>query len=358
MSASPTNRCAIAGDGGLVLRSRWSSPPGFLESAAVLFAPLSLLAPTFAMSIVANGVSAAAFLGERIESRGWWAIALIVLGTSLTSVSGAHNSDNLTTSETVRLLTQRRSMVYFAGVLGICGISASVRCLRVGQTAWLNALLYANAAGCAGGNQTLLLKCTMGIVANACRTPGVGQWGAVAGWGTLTFALGTVQLAVLNEGLSRHAAVSYLATYKSLPTVYGCVAGDVVFEELDASTASQWVAFPGSVLIVIAGLLALPSGREVRAVGTTSAATDGECGGGGGGGGGGQESPPLALGSSMEEEDHDQLQPQLQLQLCARTCAAGQGPCFNTPRRHARRMHHSQHHVASGSVNLQRNCLC
>ena len=59
-------------------------------------------------------------------------------------------------------------------------------------------------------------------------------------------------------GLSRHPAVTYLAAYKSLLVVYGCVAGGVALQEFGGFTPTQWVAFPSAVAVVVVGLYALP----------------------------------------------------------------------------------------------------
>ncbi|KAK3248667.1 hypothetical protein CYMTET_41873 [Cymbomonas tetramitiformis] len=81
-------------------------------------------------------------------------------------------------------------------------------------------------------------------------------------WGVLTFIFGAAQLALLNRGLAQFPAVSYLATYKALLTIYGTVAGGVCFSEFSDFDIMQRFAFPGSIGFVIFGLFLLPQGEE------------------------------------------------------------------------------------------------
>jgi len=233
---------------------------GVLESVALLLAPLSLISPIFGLSIAANSIISIVCLGERMTQRGVWATTLIIVGTSLTSAFGSHDSANRTAEEIFMTLTSGTSAGYFFVIFGICSMCwALLRSIRgQRQHAWLDSLLFANFAGCVGGNQTLFLKCTMDVMATAHGL----EWAALASFASLTFVLGVGQLAILNQGLAQHAAVSYLATYKSLLTVYGCIAGGVVFGEFEKFAMMQWVAFPVSVFIVICGLLVLPEGHD------------------------------------------------------------------------------------------------
>jgi len=80
--------------------------------------------------------------------------------------------------------------------------------------------------------------------------------------GGATLVLGVAQLAVLNRGLGKHAAVAYLSTYKAVLTIYGVVAGGVCGGEFWDLERAQMAAFGAAVGVVVGGLMTLGEGDE------------------------------------------------------------------------------------------------
>lgn len=247
---------------------------GLMESVALVLAPLSLIAPMFGLSVAANSVVSACALGETMNWTGVIALFVIVVGTSLTSALGPHSNSTYTDDQLVQTLTDWNAAMYFMTMTAVCCLS--MLALSFPTPKWLESLLYANLAGCTGGNQTLFLKCTMITITNMVKLPATGtateeqsmlQWDAVQQTTPfvmvgMTTLLGLGQLFSLNEGLAKHSAITYLAAYKSILTVYGCIAGGICFKEFYSLQAWQLLSFPVAVLIVIVGLLALTRSEE------------------------------------------------------------------------------------------------
>ena len=68
---------------------------GFLDPTALMFCPLSLIAPLFGLTVVTNSLAAVLFLGEKIQRPQIWATVVLVIGTCTTSAFGSHENSDL-----------------------------------------------------------------------------------------------------------------------------------------------------------------------------------------------------------------------------------------------------------------------
>eukprot|EP00406_Dinophysis_acuminata_P055034 CAMPEP_0179300018 /NCGR_PEP_ID=MMETSP0797-20121207/46816_1 /TAXON_ID=47934 /ORGANISM="Dinophysis acuminata, Strain DAEP01" /LENGTH=371 /DNA_ID=CAMNT_0021009471 /DNA_START=59 /DNA_END=1170 /DNA_ORIENTATION=+ len=274
---------------------------GSFESTALAYAPLSILSPMFCLAVVFNAPIAICYLGETISCRSIAATLVVVCGTVGTAVFGSHEHKSHTPAEILAYAGHRVVQAYSVSVvLVVVASRLAVRrireLVRKGEhqltpfqavhleeekrhsVAWkFSALVFANFAGVLGAQQTLCLKVAADTIAAApARTSSEGRAGLLAGvLGRLRFgdgdaaaigaslalvcAFGIWYLAVLNEGLRLHDAGTYAAQFKALSTVYGCLAGAVVFEEFYGFGAGQGALFVASVTVVVGGLFLFPA---------------------------------------------------------------------------------------------------
>jgi len=253
------------GEGELQLQSRWRWWLGFfflvaigggLDAVALMLAPLSLIAPLSGVTIVTNCLAARLCLGEQMQSIELFATIVVVIGSTLTSTFGQHESGAYDAAELESLFKQWYIAPYYFITITLLAISVAIVCFP-GRNNYWQALAYANIAGILGGNQNTFLKGVMELVEESIRKQGSNQFGHLIVYLLfLAFILSSIaQLWALNEGLSKHSMISYLPMYQSALTIYGVVAGAVVFQEFQDFDLLSWVMFPIGVNVVIAGLV-------------------------------------------------------------------------------------------------------
>lgn len=272
---------------------------GSLESAAFAFAPLSTLSPLFCLAVAFNAPIAVCYLGEKISLRCTAATAVVIVGTAGTAAFGSHAEKSHTPEE---VLAYSRHWVVWAyigfvlivvtaSVIAVCRIreaggpgaalppvfqKVGLAQERQSSVHWQHSgLIYANFAAVLGSLQALSLKLTVDACANVLRQGGqaapllgvlaLPQMRAidVAAVGisvTLLSLFGVWCLAVMNEGLRLHEAITFGAQFKALVTVYSCLTGMIVFREFYDLGVTRAALFAGSVAAVILGLFMFPAG--------------------------------------------------------------------------------------------------
>ena len=197
--------------------------------------------------------------GKGVDNTVWLSLLVVVVGTTTAAVCGSSKSAGHDAPELTALFEKWHIPFYYT--LVVVNVVASGLCIRFGSCQRLfeghEALLLANIAGVVGGNQNLLLKCFMELVAESFRAGGSSQFHEPFTYGVLLGAcvLAVLQLYVMNVGLNRHPAVVFLPAYQSLLTVYGCAAGMTFFGEHagDILTAKN-AGFVAGILVTLFGL--------------------------------------------------------------------------------------------------------
>lgn len=231
---------------------------GVLDAVALMFAPLSIISPTCGLTIAANSLFAWYFLAEKISKVEVVATAAVVAGTSLTSAFGSHESTEYDSAALMKLFEHWYIIVYYATILSI--LAASTVALRWQRCPpWLNSLAFACAAGLLGGNQQVFMKGAVVLIRESVRKGGSDQWLNPLPYIliTLTIVIAIGQIVLLNMGLSRHPAVTYLPAYQSSLVVFGCTAGGVYFRDFWEFGVMAWVFFPLGIAIILVGLYVL-----------------------------------------------------------------------------------------------------
>jgi len=233
---------------------------GAINAVALIFAPLSLIAPTSGLTVATNSLMALWFLGEQMFPIEMVGTGMIVLGTVVTSCFGAHSEMQYNSSQMLDLFLHERMVFFYVVMFIILALSAATISVQ-NKPRWLEAFAFANIAGCLGGNQQIFLKGTMELVHQ-------GQWTDPVTYLLIgiTLVVAIMQLVFLNIGLSRHKAVTYLPVYQAALTVYGVVSGGIYFGEFFDYSTTSWILMPVGLVGIVAGLFLFAAAPRVDEV--------------------------------------------------------------------------------------------
>lgn len=228
--------------------------PGVCDGWALMYAPLSIVAPIAGTTIAINTILAVWLLGENTSMMEILATVTILGGVCLTSIFGSRHTEEYSAAELVELFQCTPMYVYYA-VIGLDLVASTVVTQTCSHIPGLHAFAFANIAGCLGGQQNLFLK---GLAELLFKTfGGDSQFHEFA---TYVFFIGfpllaTSQMIILNIGLAQHDAVSYIPMYQAAFAMYGAVAGGVYFQEWYEMTLFKAVMFMLGLGCVLIGLV-------------------------------------------------------------------------------------------------------
>ena len=130
---------------------------------ALMWTPLSIIGPLSGLTIITNSVLAMRFLGENASTLDLGATLIVVSGTVLTSAFGSHESPDYDAAALIGLFEHWYVALYYLCTFFILFGSALVLSWRKCPP-WLDMFVFANIAGCLGGNQNAFLKCGMELL--------------------------------------------------------------------------------------------------------------------------------------------------------------------------------------------------
>jgi multidrug transporter EmrE-like cation transporter len=237
-------------------------PP--VDSVALTYAPMSIIAACAGLSVAWNVVLAPCLLGEQLTMMRVGVAATIVFGTVLIGVFGPHTEVRHTASEYMELLVRPASLVYY-GCIVLLGCLVGSRIVRSEGERALPAVLAALGVG----NQFLLKIATELI---ACAVYGASREGCTDRTGTyvnpfdswevyvvsaLAFGISTAGLAVLALTLRDAEALDTLPIYQGTVIVVGAVSGAIVLQEQQNNEAWRIMCYCFSLLLVVVSLALL-----------------------------------------------------------------------------------------------------
>lgn len=108
-----------------------------------------------------------------------------------------------------------------------------------------------------GAQQNMFLKCGFLMLKETLQ--GSKQYQHAFFWETvaLAFVFAVSQITILNMGLSRHDAVSYIPVYQAALVVFGVVAGGYYFKEFDTLENTDLIGFVSGIGLIVSGLMAM-----------------------------------------------------------------------------------------------------
>jgi len=228
--------------------------PGVCDGWALMYAPLSIVAPIAGTTIVFNTILAVWFLEEKTSMMETLATVIILGGVCLTSIFGSRHTEEYSAAELVDLFQCTPMYVYYV-VIGLDLAASTIVTQTCKHNPGLHAFAFANIAGCLGGQQNLFLK---GLAELLFKTfDGDSQFHEFA---TYVFFIGfpvlaISQMLVLNMGLAQHDAISYIPMYQAAFAMYGAIAGGVYFREWYEMTLFKAIMFILGLVCVLFGLV-------------------------------------------------------------------------------------------------------
>lgn len=233
---------------------------GILEGISLSYAPLSIVAPLSGLTVILNTIFAVVFLKETYRWIESVIVVLLAAGIGLTTSFGAHTQAKHMDAEYLSHLLFRDSMsYYYAGGFGllIVLVFMIVSYQKCHQFKRLEAFGYATTASFFGAQQNMFLKCGFLMLKETLQ--GSKQYQHAFFWETvaLAFVFAVSQITILNMGLSRHDAVSYIPVYQAALVVFGVVAGGYYFKEFDTLENTDLIGFVSGIGLIVSGLMAM-----------------------------------------------------------------------------------------------------
>lgn len=235
-----------------------------METIALALAPLSLLAPFAACTIVFSTLLArcgALSAQELVHETRWAAICVTLVGVTVVSLYGPHDGIEVTEDNVYRLLGNR-GFVVFASVSTVvialvCFLWYCEPAAMRKDRAIVPLLAYAAAScGALSLNFLKVLALALRSVVEPRAAGSRNELFALHSWLSL-LALAVyapLQLALLNTVLV-HSPVSFaVPMYESLLILLSIVAGGTFYREFDGMSAALTYGFVAGVVVTVCGL--------------------------------------------------------------------------------------------------------
>ena len=281
---------------------------------ALCFAPQSLIAPLGALTMVSNVVFAPLLLHEKIGVRDLIATAVILSGSIVCVIFGAHEDKIYTISELFGLFADGRFVAYAVCVgVGVTGFFFMLQLFaqqeelaKTSQAEPLSELQrrlqrfgYPAIAGGIGAQSVLFAKCTVELMINTGRHNG----NAFSYWQTyfiLVCVFGTIFLQIkwLNDGLIRFDTSYIVPVFVSFWIILSVMSGMIFFKEYAGMSWTQIGLFGVGVAFTIGGVVLLsfrPITNTNQSRGTTAFDFDGD-----------EEEAPLQAGTGQSDGSNGQ----------------------------------------------------
>jgi hypothetical protein len=242
-------------------------------------APMSLLAPLAALTLVWNMLIAGWMHGERVDRSNLVATGVIFAGVTVAVIFSSHSTPLYTVEKLVSLFLTGQAIVYMILTIVAGGVATYLLVQYAGQSPPWKVVAYGLLAGAIGGQSVMFAKATVEIIKAAWI--GAASLLSPTPWviGALTAILLVTQLRILNRGLEQYAALTMIPVYQSFWILCSTVSGLIYFDEWHELTGAQQAYFVAGTLLTLLGVMILLRGR--------AHVLDGGGGGGGGAGTGG-----------------------------------------------------------------------
>lgn len=255
---------------------------------ALCFAPQSLIAPLGALTMVSNVVFAPLLLHEKIGVRDLIATAIILSGSIICVIFGAHEDTIYRIGELFGLFADPRFIAYAVCVgVGVLSFFTMLQIFAAQEERHKNGqgdpltevqrhwqrFAYPAIAGGIGAQSVLFAKCTVELLINTGRSNG----NAFHYWQTYlilaaVFATIFLQIKWLNDGLIRFDTSYIVPVFVSFWIILSVMSGMIFFKEYAGMSWTQIGLFGVGVACTIAGVVLL-SFRPITAANASRGTT-------------------------------------------------------------------------------------
>lgn len=224
-------------------------------------APMSLLAPLAALTLVWNALIAGWMHGERVDRSNMLATGVIFVGVTVAVIFSSHSTPLYTVEKLTSLFLTEQAIVYMILTIIAGGGAAFVLVRYAGQSPPWKVVAYGLLAGAMGGQSVMFAKATVEIIKAAWI--GAASLLTPAPWivGILTAVLLVSQLRILNSGLEKYPALTMIPVYQSFWILCSTVSGLIYFDEWHELSGSQQAYFVIGTLLTLGGIMILLRGR-------------------------------------------------------------------------------------------------
>lgn len=225
-----------------------------LDFVAFALAPMSLLAPLAALTLVWNIWIAQRVQGEKLDRSNIIATGIIGVGVVIAVVFSSHETPLYTASRLMELFFAPFAIAYMViTILVMMGAAYSLRRLQhthgVGK-----ALSYGLLAGAMGGQSVMFAKATVELLKAALVGEPIMMTPTPYVVGILTVALLLTQLSILNRGMAEYDALVLIPVYQAWWILCSTLSGLIYFAEWSTLSSAQQFFFVVGTLITIGGI--------------------------------------------------------------------------------------------------------
>eukprot|EP00301_Raphidiophrys_heterophryoidea_P004417 c11921_g1_i1.p1 GENE.c11921_g1_i1~~c11921_g1_i1.p1 ORF type:complete len:327 (-),score=60.76 c11921_g1_i1:460-1440(-) len=255
---------------------------GVLTAISLSLADQMVLAPLSGLTLVFNAALSAACIGEKLTRPKVMATLLIILGTSITTVTGIQNASANPTFEYLTLERLSKYAIQPTGLAFLIIFNIFITFLhfflkfdpRVRDPTFIEApdiviypiyvpLAYSTLAGMAAAQQQLCLKSISGLVfsrnitaTNPFTTP-YPYLILIIG-----ILMGLIQIVYVNEGMKRFHNTLFIPVYNAAFISFNILSGMLFFEEVKAFSLYAITLFVLGALLALVGQLNLLWGEQ------------------------------------------------------------------------------------------------
>lgn len=217
-------------------------------------APMSLLAPLAALTLVWNMLIARWLHAEVVDRANIVATAVIFAGVTLAVIFSSHATPLYTVQRILQLFLAPEAIAYLLLTCAAMAASAAALWRSRGRRPGWKVFAYGMLAGAMGGQSVVFAKATVEIIKAA--MVGAASMLSAAPWlvGGLTAALLVTQLRVLNAGLAEFPALTMIPVYQSVWILASTLSGLIYFAEWGGLTGVQQGCFVFGTALTLAGI--------------------------------------------------------------------------------------------------------
>ncbi|KAA0162366.1 hypothetical protein FNF27_08075 [Cafeteria roenbergensis] len=217
-------------------------------------APMSLLAPLAALTLVWNMLIARWLHAEVVDRANIIATGVIFAGVTLAVIFSSHATPLYTVERIAQLFFAPEAVAYLLLTCVAMAVSGTALWRTRGRRPGWKVFAYGMLAGAMGGQSVVFAKATVEIIKAA--MVGAASMLSAAPWlvGGLTALLLLTQLRVLNAGLAEFPALTMIPVYQSVWILASTLSGLIYFAEWGGLTGVQQGCFVFGTALTLAGI--------------------------------------------------------------------------------------------------------
>lgn len=241
---------------------------GGLLSAALGFAPVSLLTPLMSIVIISNALLARFLLSEPLTKRDFYAVCVIVVAVITTTLCAPSQEEKPSTERLIELYQEPLFIVFLVFLLSllvffwranvVIGKKMENHDLLTDKEEFLYPFSFGASAGCWGGLTVTMMKSAITLIQDKFTNEGFGAIfteGLMYGLISILVVCWYMQLRWINLGLERYPAVFIVSIEAVLNEIVGVSGGLLYFQEFQGFNPGTAVGFTFGLGLGCAGII-------------------------------------------------------------------------------------------------------